>query len=273
MGCLPNLVVVGAMKCGTTSLHDYLDLHPSIGMSRPKEVNFFAGGNSRQTLEWYSSLFDEQYKVRGESSQNYSKRHHPHFVGAFSRMFEAIPKSKLIYVVRDPIERYKSHLAYNYFNETVVTNEFNHRIDHYMKTGLYHYQLLEMIKFYDISQILVVDVSKLRSKRHRTLNEIFNFLNVEELPDDGRFDFERNKHEEARVPKRVRTKLAVRAASKVAPELTRRMLTSGPIGERIRKNGMKQLEPAREMELRDLYHEDTEKLRRLLGQKFETWSV
>src|SRR5919112_1660128 len=38
---LPNLVVIGAMKCGTTSLHHYLDLHP--GMCRPKELNFFIG--------------------------------------------------------------------------------------------------------------------------------------------------------------------------------------------------------------------------------------
>lgn len=40
-GALPNLVVVGAMKCGTSSLHYYLDLHPEIAMSSPKEFDFF----------------------------------------------------------------------------------------------------------------------------------------------------------------------------------------------------------------------------------------
>jgi len=38
---LPNLVIIGAMKSGTTSLHGYLDLHPQISMSSVKELNFF----------------------------------------------------------------------------------------------------------------------------------------------------------------------------------------------------------------------------------------
>ena len=42
-GALPNLVVVGAMKCGTSSLHYYLDLHPEVAMSSPKELDFFLG--------------------------------------------------------------------------------------------------------------------------------------------------------------------------------------------------------------------------------------
>src|SRR5688500_7217229 len=40
-GALPNLIVIGGLKCGTTSLHHYLNLHPGIAMSRPKELNFF----------------------------------------------------------------------------------------------------------------------------------------------------------------------------------------------------------------------------------------
>ena len=40
---LPNLVLIGAMKCGTSALHAYLDMHPQIAMSRPKELNFFIG--------------------------------------------------------------------------------------------------------------------------------------------------------------------------------------------------------------------------------------
>ncbi len=40
-GALPNLVIIGGLKCGRTSLHHYLGLHPEIGMSKPKELNFF----------------------------------------------------------------------------------------------------------------------------------------------------------------------------------------------------------------------------------------
>ncbi len=42
-GVLPNLIIIGAMKCGTTALHRYLDLHPDVAMSEPKELNFFCG--------------------------------------------------------------------------------------------------------------------------------------------------------------------------------------------------------------------------------------
>lgn len=42
-GVLPNLIVIGAMKCGTTALHRYLGLHPDVFMSEPKELNYFCG--------------------------------------------------------------------------------------------------------------------------------------------------------------------------------------------------------------------------------------
>ncbi len=261
------------MKCGTTSLHEYLDIHHSIGMSRPKEVDFFSGNNAKRSLEWYKSLFSDEDSVRGESSQNYTKHHHPHFAGAFEKMREVIPSAKLIYVVRDPIERYKSHVSYNYFNESDEANKFNESIDHYMKTGLYFFQMQEILKYYDLSQVLVVDLNDLRESRHKTLNSIFRFLGVEELPDDGRFAFERNKHEDLRVPKRVRTNLGVRAASKLAPRLTESVLTSKPVQKRLRRGGIKKLESWREAELKEIYHEDADKLRALTGMSFDSWSV
>ena len=273
MTSLPNLIVVGAMKCGTTSLHEYLDLHPSIRMSRPKEVDFFSGNNSNQSLDWYRALFDGSFEIRGESSQNYSKHHHPHFAGAFARMSEIIPDVKLIYVVRDPIERYRSHILYNYFIESEAAERFNHSSDHFVKTGLYHFQMMDMLKYFDLKQILVVDSSDLHQFRHETLNSIFSFLGVEQLPNDGRFDFVRNKLEDLSVPRRVRSNLVVRIASKVAPSLTQSALASKLIQARLREGGAKRLERHRKSELLERYREDTEELRKLLGQKCENWSV
>ncbi len=55
---LPNLVVIGGLKCGTTSLHHYLGLHPEIGMSRPKELNFFVAElNWELGEDWYANHF------------------------------------------------------------------------------------------------------------------------------------------------------------------------------------------------------------------------
>ena len=58
-GAMPNLIVIGGLKCGTTSLHHYLNLHPEIAMSRPKELNFFVAElNWELGADWYRSHFD-----------------------------------------------------------------------------------------------------------------------------------------------------------------------------------------------------------------------
>src|SRR5688500_19663917 len=72
MGALPNLLIIGAMKCGTTSLHHYLDLHPDISMSDPKEVRFFDDPAWEERIDWYRGHFDPNAPVTGESSVYYS---------------------------------------------------------------------------------------------------------------------------------------------------------------------------------------------------------
>ena len=69
IGALPNLVVIGAQKCGTSGLHYYLSLHPEVSMSRPKELNFFIEErNWPRGADWYRRHFDAGARVRGESS-------------------------------------------------------------------------------------------------------------------------------------------------------------------------------------------------------------
>ena len=69
-GLAPNLIVIGGLKCGTTSLHHYLNLHPQIAMSRPKELNFFVAElNWELGSEWYASHFERDAEIRGETSR------------------------------------------------------------------------------------------------------------------------------------------------------------------------------------------------------------
>ena len=73
MRMLPNLIIIGAMKCGTSALHRYLGLHPEISMSDEKELNFFIEGmNWEKGLAWYESMFTGKAKVHGESSPDYT---------------------------------------------------------------------------------------------------------------------------------------------------------------------------------------------------------
>src|SRR6059058_1737729 len=84
---LPNLLVIGGLKCGTTSLHHYLNLHPEVAMSRPKELNFFVAElNWPLGRDWYAGHFEPGAPVRGESSPHYTNR--PAFAGVSQRMRE-----------------------------------------------------------------------------------------------------------------------------------------------------------------------------------------
>src|SRR5689334_23609212 len=89
-GALPNLIILGGLKCGTTSLHHYLNLHPQIAMSRPKELNFFVEElNWELGSDWYTSHFDPDADVRGETSPHYTNR--PRFEGVAERLAETAP--------------------------------------------------------------------------------------------------------------------------------------------------------------------------------------
>ena len=88
---LPNLIIIGGLKCGTTSIHHYLGLHPEIQMSKPKELNFFVEElNWDLGLDWYASRFDDRFEVRGESSPHYTNL--PRFEGVAERIQRALPR-------------------------------------------------------------------------------------------------------------------------------------------------------------------------------------
>jgi hypothetical protein len=113
------------MKCATSALHAYLDAHPDIAMSRLKELNFFNGpeqpphedadtwwvdGQWHRGLDWYAAQFDPDVRVRGESSPAYTSPSSPE---APPRMAAVLPRARLVYLVRDPVERAVSQWAHH----------------------------------------------------------------------------------------------------------------------------------------------------------------
>src|SRR5262245_7209987 len=102
----PNFLVIGAMKCGTSSLYQYLRSHPQVFMPNdPDEVNFFSRRDLERWSEWYRRLFAEAGSAVaiGERSTNYTK--YPSIPDVPTRIARSIPDAKLIYLIRDPIER------------------------------------------------------------------------------------------------------------------------------------------------------------------------
>ena len=83
-GRLPNLLIIGAMKSGTSSLHDYLNLHPDIYMYNPKEIHYYADGTyGVKSKEWYASFFETDKKIAGTTPQSYTKCHNKYYKSIF----------------------------------------------------------------------------------------------------------------------------------------------------------------------------------------------
>jgi hypothetical protein len=181
-GALPNLVIVGGLKCGTTSLHHYLNLHPDIAMSRPKELNFFVAElNWPLGREWYAGHFDPAAAVRGESSPHYTNR--PRFEGVAGRLAETVPDARLIYMVRDPIDRMLSHYLHNVgggYENRPLEQALSDPDTAYVDRGRYFFQLEPYLERFDGESIELVTREELKSDRRATLRRVFGFLGVDE---------------------------------------------------------------------------------------------
>ena len=274
-GALPNLVVIGAQKCGTTGLHYILATHPEISMSRPKELNFFIGErNWPRGVEWYREHFDPEASVRGESSPNYTT--YPHHLGIPERMHEIVPGAKLIFLVRDPLERIAAHWVHNYakrrekgdLRETLL-----HPNTTYVLRSKYHAQLRQFLNHYTLSQVLVIDQDDLRLRRSETLREVFGFLGVD--PDFEHPGLHSERHRTTR--KRRATALGVKvqplrrtAVGSRLPKALWNALDVGVLGRPIPRPDVR---GALGPEVIEVLHEDADRLRELTGRSFESWSV
>lgn len=187
-GALPNLVIIGAMKCGTTSLHAYLDAHPEVAMAQPKELNFFFGpaygGRSAGTWHrgtgWYATRFDPCAPVRGEASPGYTSPDHPEVAG---RMAEVIPGARLVYAVRDPVERAVSQYWHHRRDGTEPRppeEALLDRASQYVSRGRY-LERLEPFLATGAFDIAVVAQEDLRDRPRETMRRLFAWLGV----DDG----------------------------------------------------------------------------------------
>ncbi len=192
-GALPNLIVIGAQKCGTSSLHRYLDLHPQVAMSRPKELNYFVATiNWPKGVDWYARHFRADAPVRGEASVNYTNL--PWSEGAAERMHDLVPEARLIYMVRDPIERLVSQyiqlVAMGFERRPIseaVSEEGGNR--GLVARSLYATQLEPFLRLFGRERIHVEAQEDLLYDRAATMRRVFAFAGVD--PDFSAPGFER----------------------------------------------------------------------------------
>jgi hypothetical protein len=275
-GALPNLVVIGAQKCGTSGLHYHLGLHPEISMSKPKELNFFIEErNWPRGPAWYKRHFDADARVRGESSPNYTA--YPHHMGVPERMHSMIPDAKLIYVVRDPLLRIASHWVHNYAKRREkgdLAATLRHPNTSYLIRSQYAMQLQQFLRFYDKEQILVCQQSDFRRERADSLRRIFEFLEVD--PGFTHPSFERERHATARKTRATRLAARLERMSKsrrgrlLPPKIWFALDERLPLRRPIERPDVR---AALDDESLKVLREDAERLRELVGRDFAGWSI
>ncbi len=186
-GRLPDFIIIGAAKSGTTSLWHYLSNHPDIFMSHPKEPCYFdEDATWSRGIEWYCSLFAEaqEHHVCGEASTNYTRW--PQVKGVPEKIYSMLPGVKLIYVMRNPVDRAFSHYVHRWTKEMRRGLPFSQSFLEYcnsdrmcIDSSMYYMQLEQYLQFFSKEQILPVVFEELLSDPRSNLSRVSSFLGVD----------------------------------------------------------------------------------------------
>jgi len=197
----PDFLIVGAQKCGTYTLHNWLGSHPECFMSSIKEPHFFArfepwdkllqSGSVVRNVDDYKQLFAKatNEQICGESSPSYLFE-----TGVAERILQVIPNCKIIILVRDPVERafseYKMNLMGGYekrsfldaIKEAANGRERTSWADFplYIELSKYGTQVARYYNIFPEEQILLMTLDELAQFSVRTMKKVSRFLGIQE---------------------------------------------------------------------------------------------
>lgn len=177
----PDFIIIGAMKCATSTLQKQLALQPGIFMTSPKEPNFFSDDNIYANgIDWYASLYQDALKtdIKGEASTHYSKL--PTYPETIARLKQyCSPPPRLIYVIRHPIERLVSHYMHEWSqgNISVDINQAIKTVPELIDYSRYHYQIAPYLEAFGRDQVLLVFYEQLSQAPSAQLARCAAFIN------------------------------------------------------------------------------------------------
>jgi Sulfotransferase domain len=277
---LPNVIVIGATKAGTTALHDYLDLHPEVAMAVDKELDFFVDPQCGERTHEYASFFDGTSPLRGESSPRYTID--PIVPGVPGRIRALVPDVRLIYLVRDPVARaladYAQYAAI--WEPLPIEDAFRDLGDPYNRytaPGLYARQLESYLEFFPAEQILVVDQADLLAHRRRVLGEVFGFIGAAEDFVSQAFDTLINttalRRRTTPAWRLLRGSRAVGLLKRLPPRPRELALAAGR--RLVSRRRVPAADPSPELleRLRATFAGDAARLREMTGREFASWQV
>jgi hypothetical protein len=187
-GRLPDFLIIGAIKCGTTSLFQWLAQHPGVSVS-VKEPHYFSNDESwARGVEWYSSLFSGAAPgaITGEASASYTA--YRRCAVAAERACELVPRARLIYLVREPVERMRSH-----YRHAVLRGHESRLFDdvvrdptaRFVTSSLYHSCVAPYIERFGREQLLVLRLEDMAGDGGPAWEAVLDHLGLEQAPWPG----------------------------------------------------------------------------------------
>lgn len=202
---LPNMIIIGPQKTGTTALSLYLSLHPKFRANKAskrtfEEIQFFNDNNYHKGLKWYMDFFPSIDQSTSEQQIRYFEKSATYFDRALipKRMHALLPDASIIIILSDPIKRAYSwyqHMrnhshpaAMNHPFYQIITNEKQDRIikqlqDRCMRPGKYVTHLERWLEYYHPSRVTIVDGGQLIDDPVRVMSDFQAKLNVDDVLD------------------------------------------------------------------------------------------
>ena len=201
----PDFLIIGAKRCGTTSLYEHLGNHPCIKKSIYDHIGFF-DDNYHLGKNFYKSFFITKFEkkylekkfgkcITYDVTSSYIQKS----VTA-SRVFEMFPKIKIIAILRNPIDRaYSEYNSHSRVNKTIATfesyieneiiriengsDEYYDNLEErsYLSKGFYFKQLKPWFDLFPKENILILSTEEFDQNTENVFNKIFNFLDIKEF--------------------------------------------------------------------------------------------
>ena len=288
LGRLPDFLVVGAAKSGTTSLWFYLHRHPGVFFAEPKELEFFSYDDRYEKgADWYKAFFAEAAdgQLCGEASTTYARW--PRFGDVGARIAETVPGAKLVYIMRHPIERTYAQYRHRMrlpgprmtFEEALESDE------QFVLNSMYMTQLEQFLAHTPRERIHCMLSEDLKLSPGETLARLQEFLGLEprDLVGDAAIESNRGSsggddYVRQRFRRTIKRVPGVRSLSRSLPtglkDRVLRALTGSTMGAKL-KAGYQPgpLTAGTAAALADRFREPNERLAKFLGRDLSHWSI
>jgi Sulfotransferase domain len=283
-GRLPDFMIIGAAKSGTTTLYRYLCRHPRVFMCSPKEPTYFSHDEVYARGEaWYRSIFADadENMICGEGSTTYTRW--PHTGDASERISKVFDTMKFIYIMRHPVDR--AYSLYAHRMRTGITKTFEDVLqesNEYVDIGMYMMQIKRYLRYYPRSCFHFLLQEDLWHNPADVMSGIQQFLGIEELDLTSEGQIQANKggvdhYIRNRTTQRLRSIPGVSPLANVLPKSLKdkafAMIRNSFLGKKLSREFKLQpmLDETRQ-HLLQLYEEPNQELAEFLERDLSAWS-